>query len=92
MANRLEEIMGGMDCKFIDAVATEANGWDFFVVNADCVLTLLTAAGNGTDVNCITRFGLTSKTIKQGMLVRAPMGLKFTAITPSSGSVIAYVG
>jgi len=82
-------------CKFIDSAATGVGAY-CFVVNADCVLTVLlggdTAGTTGTSIgtNYLTDIGLSGKTIKQGTLIVAPEGKLFNSITPSSGSVIAY--
>lgn len=79
-------------CKFIDSAATSVGAY-CFVVNADCVLTTLTGGNGGlTDnaTNYLTSIGLSGKTLKQGTQIFAPLNCRFNAITPSSGSVIAY--
>lgn len=81
-----ERTLGGQDCLFIDSATT---GRRFFclVVNADCVLTVLTTAGGQ---NLLTQYGLSGKTIKQGMLIPMYNGDPIAAVTPSSGSVVGY--
>lgn len=81
-----QRMLGGNGCKFIDSAST-ANRFYVIVVNADCVLTTLTTA-NGQDL--LTQYGLSGKTLKQGMLIPAFNGDPIANITPSSGSVIGY--
>jgi hypothetical protein len=81
-----ERTLGGQDCLFIDAAVT---GRRFFalVVNADCVLTVLTTVGGQ---NLLTQYGLSGKTLKQGTFIPMYNGDPIAAVTPSSGSVIGY--
>lgn len=82
----IQEILGGNGMKFIDAASAD-NTFYCLVVNADCVLTTLTSQGG---VNLLTQYGLSGKTLKQGMLIPAFNGDAIAAVTPSSGSVIGY--
>ena len=82
----IQEILGGNGCKFIDAAST-GNTFYCLVVNADCVLTTLTSVGGQ---NLLTQYGLSGKTLKQGMLIPAFNGDLIASVTPSSGSVIGY--
>ena len=81
-----QRMLGGNGCKFIDSAST-GNRFYVIVVNADCVLTNLKTA-NGQDL--LTQYGLSGKTLKQGMLIPAFNGDPIADITPSSGSVIGY--
>jgi hypothetical protein len=82
----LQEILGGNGCKFIDHTST-GNTFYCLVVNADCVLTTLTSVGGQ---NLLTQYGLSGKTLKQGMLIPAFNGDLIASVTISSGSVIGY--
>jgi hypothetical protein len=84
--NLQERALGGQDMLFIDSAVT---GRRFFalVVNADCVLTTLTTVGGQ---NLITQYGLSGKTLKQGMLIPMFDGDPIENVTPSGGSVLGY--
>lgn len=82
----IQKILGGNGCKFIDAAST-GNTFYCIVVNADCVLTTLTSKGG---VNLLTQYGLSGKTLKQGMIIPCFNGDLIASVTPSSGSVIGY--
>jgi hypothetical protein len=84
--NLQERALGGQDMLFIDSAVT---GRRFFalVVNADCVLTTLTTVGGQ---NLITQYGLSGKTLKQGMLIPMFDGDPISNVTASSGSVLGY--
>lgn len=81
-----QRMLGGNGCKFIDAAST-GNRFYVIVVNADCVISSMTTV-NGQDL--VTQYGLSGKTLKQGMLIPAFNGDPIANITPSSGSVIGY--
>jgi hypothetical protein len=81
-----EKMLGGQQCLFIDSAVTGKRFYAF-IVNADCVLTTLTTAGGQ---NLLTIYGLSGKTLKQGAYIPMYKGDPIAAITPSSGSVIAY--
>lgn len=81
-----QKILGGNGCLFIDAASTN-NRFFCIVVNADCVLTTLSTVGG---VNLITQYGLTGKTLKQGMTIPMFNGDPISNVTPSSGSVLGY--
>jgi hypothetical protein len=82
----IQKILGGNGCLFIDAAVT---GKTFYAltVNADAVLTVLTSKG-GKDL--LTQYGLSGKTIKQGTFIPSFSGDPIAAVTPASGSLIAY--
>lgn len=80
-------MLGGLGCRFVDS-ATTGNRFYCLVVNSDCVLTTLTTVGG---VNLLTLYGLSGKTIKQGMIIPASLGDPIAAVTPSSGSVLGYI-
>ena len=80
------KILGGNGCLFIDAAST-GNRFYCLVVNANCVLTTLTSAGGQ---NLLTQYGLSGKTLSAGMVIPMFNGDPIAAVTPSSGSVIAY--
>lgn len=82
----VQKILGGNGCKFIDAAST-GNTFYCIVVNADCVLTTLTSQGGQ---NLLTQYGLSGKTLKQGMIIPCFQGDLIANVTPSSGSVIGY--
>jgi hypothetical protein len=74
-------------CRVISGVSAVTGGFQGFVVNADAVVAqVLDPAG----VDITSAIGLTSVTIKQGMLISAAKGSHFSSITLTSGSVIAY--
>ena len=83
-----QRMLGGNGCKFIDSTgASTGNTFYVLVVNADCVIGTLTTVGGQ---NLVSQYGLTSKTLKQGMLIPAFNGDPIAAVTLSSGSVIGY--
>ena len=84
--NLTERTLGGQFCKFIDAASTN-NKFYALVVNADCVLTVLTSVGG---VNLLTQYNLSGKTLKQGTYIPMFKGDLIANVTPSSGSVIGY--
>jgi hypothetical protein len=84
--NLQERALGGQDMLFIDSAVT---GRRFFalVVNATCVLTTLRTAGGQ---NLLTQYGLSGKTLNQGMLIPMFDGDPIADVTPASGSVLGY--
>jgi hypothetical protein len=75
-------------CQVISNTSANTGGFQGFVVNADAVIAqVLNPAG--TDIT--SALGLTSVTLKQGMLITAAKGSFFSSITLTSGSVIAYL-
>lgn len=82
----VQKILGGNGCKFIDSAST-GNTFYCIVVNADCVLTTLTSQGGQ---NLLTQYGLSGKTLKQGMIIPCFQGDLIANVTPSSGSVVGY--
>ena len=84
--NELEKITGGhKGLLFIDAAVTDKK-FHTLVVNADCVLTVLT---DNEGVNLLKLYGLGSKTLKAGMIINTN-GSPIKNVTPSSGSLIGY--
>lgn len=81
-----QKILGGNGCRFIDAAST-GNRFFCLVVNASCVLTTLTTVGGQ---NLLTEYGLSGKTLNQGMVIPMFNGDPIANVTPSSGSVIGY--
>lgn len=81
-----QRMLGGNGCLFIDGTST-GNRFYVLVVNADCVINTMTTA-NGQ--NLVSQYGLTGKTLKQGMLIPAFNGDPIANITMTSGSVIGY--
>jgi hypothetical protein len=75
-------------CLVISNTSANTGAFQGFVVNADAVVAqVLNPAG--TDIT--SALGLTSVTLKQGMLITAAKGAYFSSITLTSGSVIAYL-
>lgn len=75
-------------CLVISNTAANTGAFQGFVVNADAVVAqVLNPAG----VNITSALGLTSVTLKQGMLIAAAKGSYFSSITLTSGSIIAYL-
>jgi len=75
-------------CQVISNTSANTGAFQGFVVNADAVVAqVLNPAG--TDIT--SALGLTSVTLKQGMLITAAKGSFFSSITLTSGSVIAYL-
>jgi hypothetical protein len=83
-----QRMLGGNGCKFIDSTgASTGNTFYVIVVNADCVISTLTSVGGQ---NLVNQYGLSGKTLKQGMLIPAFNGDPIAAVTLSSGSIIGY--
>jgi hypothetical protein len=82
----IQKILGGNGCLFIDAAVTEKTFYAL-VVNEDCVLSVLSSKGGQ---NLLTQYGLSGKTLKQGMIIPMFNGDAIAAVTPASGSVIGY--
>lgn len=75
-------------CLVISNTAANTGAFQGFVVNADAVVAqVLNPAG--TDIT--SALGLSSVTLKQGMLITAAKGSYFSSITLTSGSIIAYL-
>lgn len=86
--SRSLDYQGGLTgCQVISNTSANLGGFQAFVINADAVVTqVLNQAG--TDITAA--MGLTSVTLKTGMLISMPKGAHFSSITLASGSVIAY--
>jgi hypothetical protein len=80
------KILGGNGMRFIDAAST-GNRFFCLVVNAECVLSVLTSAGGQ---NLLTQYNLSGKTLSAGTVIPMFNGDPIAAVTPSSGSVIGY--
>jgi len=75
-------------CLVISNTAANTGAFQGFVVNADAVVAqVLNPAG----VDITSALGLTSVTLKQGMLITAAKGSHFSSITLTSGSIVAYL-
>lgn len=87
--SRSLDFLGGMTgCQVISNTSPNTGGFQAFVVNADAVVSqVLNAAGS----DITSSMGLTSVTLKTGMLISAPKGNHFSSITLTSGSVVAYL-
>ena len=80
------KILGGNGMLFIDAAST-GNRFFCLVVNAECVLSVLTSAGGQ---NMLTQYNLSGKTLSAGTVIPMFNGDPIAAVTPTSGSVIGY--
>ena len=80
------KILGGNGMRLIDAAST-GNRFFCLVVNAECVLSVLTSAGGQ---NLLTQYNLSGKTLSAGTVIPMFNGDPIAAVTPSSGSVIGY--
>lgn len=75
-------------CKYQDGTSVSSGDIAYaFIPNEDTVVATLTG-DNGT--NYLTTIGLSGKTLKQGTLIIAPLGVKFSTITLTSGSIVKY--
>lgn len=75
-------------CLVISNTSANTGAFQGFVVNSDAVVAqVLDPAGT----NITSALGLTSVTLKQGMLITAAKGAYFSSITLTSGSVVAYL-
>ena len=87
--SRSLDFQGGLTgCKVISNTSANTGGFQGFVVNADAVVAQVLDPA-GTDIT--SALGLTSVTIKQGMLITAAKGSYFSSITLTSGSIVAYL-
>ena len=80
------KLIGANGCLLIDAAVTEKKFY-MLVVNEDCVLTTLTGS-DGT--NLLVEYGLTAKTLKQGLIITAKGEESIESVTPSSGDLMGY--
>lgn len=86
--SRTLDFQGGLTgCKVISGGGASTGAFQGFVVNTDAVVAQVLDK-NGTDVT--STLGLSSFTIKQGMLITAAKGSYFSSITLTSGSIVAY--
>jgi hypothetical protein len=75
-------------CLVISNTSANTGAFQGFVVNSDAVVAqVLNPAG----VDITSALGLTSVTLKQGMLITAAKGSHFSSITLTSGSIVAYL-
>lgn len=87
-------LIAGGGCDYIgDTDARTSKQYTSFIAQEDTVVATLTggtenSTANGT--NYLTNIGLSSKTLKQGALIVAPIGEVFKSLTLTSGSIIAY--
>lgn len=92
-----ERVAANNGCILIADTAAYTSGTTNFpfremlVIQEDTVIATLTAIDESrTSYNALTRIGLGSKTLKQGAIITVPAGHKITALTLTSGSLIAY--
>lgn len=76
---------GGNGMLFIDSEVT-GKCFHTLVVNADCVLSVLT---DTQDTNLLTDYGLSGKTLTTGMVITTN-GFSIKNVTPASGSLLGY--
>jgi len=93
MATHLEVIAGANGCELIaDTDARTGERYSALVIQEDTVISTLTYSkewqGAGTDA--LADIGLSGKTLVKGAFITAGAGRYFTAVTLSSGSLIAY--
>jgi hypothetical protein len=87
--SRTLDFQGGLTgCQVISNTSANTGAFQGFVVNADAVVAQVL---NESGTNITSALGLTSVTLKQGMLITAAKGAYFSSITLTSGSVIAYL-
>ena len=91
MANSLRLTANG-GCEYIDNTnARTGKKYYCFIVQADTVVGTLTGGfAPDTTTDYLTSIGLSGKTLKQGAIITVPAGNKITALTLTSGSLIAY--
>jgi hypothetical protein len=86
--SRTLDFQGGLTgCKVITGTSANTGAIQGFVVNTDAVVAQVLDK-DGTNIT--SALGLTSFTIKQGMLITAAKGSYFSSITLTSGSIVAY--
>ena len=91
--------LSGTGGTYFCQVTTAHTGLSFsaIVVNTDAVFTTLTVTdGDGTTYNALLTtapYGqnLSGRTVKAGMMITAPEGSRFTALTMSSGTCIGVI-
>lgn len=75
-------------CKYQDGAAVSSGDIAYaFIPNEDTVVATLTGSDG---VNYLTTLNISGKTLKQGTLIIAPYGVKFTTVTLTSGSIVKY--
>lgn len=75
-------------CKYQDGTAVSSGDIAYaFIPNEDTVVATLTGSDG---VNYLTTLNISGKTLKQGTLIIAPYGVKFTTVTLTSGSIVKY--
>ncbi|MFN7583886.1 MAG: hypothetical protein ACK5P0_00850 [bacterium] len=91
--------LSGTGGTYFCQVTTAHTGLSFsaIVINTDAVFTTLTITdGAGTTYNALLTtapYGqnLSGRTVKAGMMITAPEGSRFTALTMSSGTCIGVI-
>ena len=78
-------VSGGTEL-IADTVARTGKQYVAFYVREDTVVSVATGGGN----NYVTSFGISAKTLKAGDWFYVPYFEYITAITLTSGSIIAY--
>jgi hypothetical protein len=75
-------------CKYQDGTGAVTGDITYsFIPNEDTVVSTLTGSDG---VNYLTVIGISGKTLKQGTLITAPLGVLFSSITLASGSIVKY--
>ena len=86
--SRTLDFQGGLTgCRVISNTSANTGAIQGFVVNTDAVVAQVLDK-DGTNIT--SALGLSSFTIKQGMLITAAKGSYFSSITLTSGSIVAY--
>ena len=87
--SRTLDFQGGLTgCLVISNTSANTGAFQGFVINSDAVVAQVL---NDSGTNITSALGLTSVTLKQGMLITAAKGSYFSSITLTSGSIVAYL-
>ena len=75
-------------CSYQDGTGASTGLITYAIIpNEDTVIATLTGSDG---VNYLTTIGLSGKTLKQGTLIVAPIGVVFSTVTLTSGSIMRY--
>ena len=86
--NDSSKLIGENGGQYYDSTATLTGHWYAVECNADTVVSVLTEANSGdANVDVMTEWNVTSKTLSQGVIL-TPNREHFTSIALTSGSVI----
>ena len=78
---------GYTGCHVISGTTLHTDKYRGFVVNADCVVSVMT---DKDGANLVTSIGLGSVTLKQGTFICVPDGNYIATIQLTSGSIVLY--